>query len=75
MIHNGTLYLMKNVEDMVVFLGLYVLKGDDSEMFSSSLNAQVEKPQLKTIVFFKYKQLNIFIYFILDNTKLLRVRL
>ena len=47
-------FLLNDVEDIVVFLGLKVLYSDNSYMFSCSRNAQVtfvENPQLKIIRF------------------------
>ena len=48
------LYLINNVEDIVVSQGLKMFISDDSNMFSCSRNAQVtfvEKPELKINIF------------------------
>ena len=50
------LYLIKHVEDIVIFLGLQMFNSDYFCMFSCSRNAQVnfkEKPHLKNDQFLK----------------------
>ena len=52
------IYLINNMEDIVVVLGLKVFDSNKSYPISSSRNVQVtfvEKPHLKIISFFKYK--------------------
>ena len=66
------LYLINNVQDIVVFLGLKVLNSGIYYLFSCSRNMQVmlvEKPQLKIICF---KVINIDIEFKFDQAKILR---
>ena len=68
------LYLINNVEDIVIFLGLKVFNSDNSFMFTCSFRITVvEKPQLKTISLMYYKHL--YQICIFDLTKLLRVPL
>ena len=55
------LYLINNLEDIDIFLGLKMFNSDNFYMFSCSRNAQVtlvEKPQLK-IISFKLININI----------------
>ena len=70
--YHGNLYLINNMENMVVFLDLELFA---FFIFSCSRNAQVifvEKQQLK---FNSFKILNIYILFILYQTRLSRVLL
>ena len=54
----GNLYMIKNVEDIVVSRSLKVFNSNNANMFSCSRNAQVtfvENPKLKIISSQNYK--------------------